>query len=104
MMQEKLPTKAVAFILDLQAYSETSVGPNLIIYNSARLLSCQNHFHPDEVAFILIDYKGGGLTGAFESDNFRRYHRLCQLLQEFSVLKQDYSPSTALLYLNALFC
>ncbi|MBR5772052.1 MAG: type VII secretion protein EssC, partial [Clostridia bacterium] len=30
------------------------------------ILSLAVNFHPDEVAFILIDYKGGGLTGAFE--------------------------------------
>lgn len=32
------------------------------------ILSLAVNFHPDEVAFILIDYKGGGLTGAFEDD------------------------------------
>lgn len=30
------------------------------------ILSMAVNYHPDEVAFILIDYKGGGLTGAFE--------------------------------------
>ena len=30
------------------------------------ILSMALNFHPDEVAFILIDYKGGGLAGAFE--------------------------------------
>jgi len=30
------------------------------------ILSLAVNYHPDEVAFILIDYKGGGLTGAFE--------------------------------------
>ena len=30
------------------------------------ILSMAINYHPDEVAFILIDYKGGGLTGAFE--------------------------------------
>lgn len=34
------------------------------------ILSLALNYHPDEVAFILIDYKGGGLTGAFENDNF----------------------------------
>lgn len=29
------------------------------------ILSLAINYHPDEVAFILIDYKGGGLTGAF---------------------------------------
>lgn len=31
------------------------------------ILSLAVNFHPDEVAFILIDYKGGGLAGAFEN-------------------------------------
>lgn len=30
------------------------------------ILSMSVNFHPDEVAFVLIDYKGGGLAGAFE--------------------------------------
>lgn len=30
------------------------------------ILSMAVNYHPDEVAFILIDYKGGGLTGAFD--------------------------------------
>ena len=30
------------------------------------ILSLAINFHPDEVAFVLIDYKGGGLAGAFE--------------------------------------
>lgn len=31
------------------------------------ILSMAVNYHPDEVSFILIDYKGGGLTGAFEN-------------------------------------
>lgn len=30
------------------------------------ILSLAINFHPDDVAFILIDYKGGGLAGAFQ--------------------------------------
>lgn len=30
------------------------------------ILSLAVNYHPDEVSFILIDYKGGGLAGAFE--------------------------------------
>ncbi|MGN1181886.1 MAG: type VII secretion protein EssC, partial [Faecalibacillus sp.] len=30
------------------------------------ILSLAINYHPDEVAFLLIDYKGGGLAGAFE--------------------------------------
>ena len=33
------------------------------------ILSLAVNFHPDEVSFILIDYKGGGLTGAFEDED-----------------------------------
>lgn len=32
------------------------------------ILSMAVNYHPNEVAFILIDYKGGGLAGAFEDD------------------------------------
>lgn len=32
------------------------------------ILSMAINYHPDEVAFILIDYKGGGLAGAFEDE------------------------------------
>ncbi len=31
------------------------------------ILSMALNYHPDEVQFVLIDYKGGGLTGAFEN-------------------------------------
>ena len=31
------------------------------------ILSMAVSFHPDEVQFVLIDYKGGGLVGAFEN-------------------------------------
>ena len=31
------------------------------------ILSMTVNYHPDEVSFILIDYKGGGLAGAFEN-------------------------------------
>lgn len=32
------------------------------------ILSLAVNYHPNEVAFILIDYKGGGLAGAFEDE------------------------------------
>lgn len=38
------------------------------------ILSLAVNYHPDEVAFVLIDYKGGGLTGAFENDLYRLPH------------------------------
>ncbi len=31
------------------------------------ILSMSINYHPNEVQFVLIDYKGGGLTGAFEN-------------------------------------
>lgn len=37
------------------------------------ILSMAVSYHPEEVAFVLIDYKGGGLTGAFE-DKERGIH------------------------------
>lgn len=37
------------------------------------ILSLAINYHPDEVAFLLIDYKGGGLAGAFE-DKMRGIH------------------------------
>lgn len=38
------------------------------------ILSLAVNYHPNEVAFILIDYKGGGLTGAFENEKVRLPH------------------------------
>ncbi len=38
------------------------------------ILSLAVNYHPNEVAFILIDYKGGGLTGAFENEYARLPH------------------------------
>ncbi len=32
------------------------------------ILSAAINYHPDEVQFVLIDYKGGGLAGAFENE------------------------------------
>lgn len=33
------------------------------------ILSMAVNYHPNEVSFILIDFKGGGLTGAFEDES-----------------------------------
>ena len=33
------------------------------------ILSMAVNYHPDDVAFVLIDYKGGGLAGAFEDES-----------------------------------
>ena len=38
------------------------------------ILSLAVNYHPDDVSFILIDYKGGGLTGAFEKRNIKLPH------------------------------
>lgn len=38
------------------------------------ILSMAVNYSPEDVAFILIDYKGGGLVGAFESDQYRLPH------------------------------
>ena len=38
------------------------------------ILSMAINYHPYEVQFILIDYKGGGLAGAFNNQNFRLPH------------------------------
>ena len=38
------------------------------------ILSMAVNYHPDEVAFVLIDYKGGGLAGAFENERYRLPH------------------------------
>ena len=38
------------------------------------ILSLAVNYNPDEVAFVLIDYKGGGLAGAFENDKVRLPH------------------------------
>ena len=38
------------------------------------ILSLAINYHPDDVAFILIDYKGGGLAGAFQKGNAKLPH------------------------------
>lgn len=38
------------------------------------ILSMAVNYHPDEVAFVLIDYKGGGLAAAFDNPQFRLPH------------------------------
>lgn len=67
-------TNGEDFMLDLH---EKAHGPHGLIAGSTGsgksefiitfvLAMCIN-FHPDEVQFVLIDYKGGGLAGAFEN-------------------------------------
>ncbi len=38
------------------------------------ILSLCTNYPPDQVAFVLIDYKGGGLAGAFENERLRLPH------------------------------
>lgn len=62
------------FKLDLH---EKADGPHGLIAGSTGsgksefiityILSMAVNYHPDEVQFVLIDYKGGGLAGAFEN-------------------------------------
>lgn len=63
-----------AFMLDLH---EKRQGPHGLVagmtgsgkseFIITYILSMAINYHPDEVAFVLIDYKGGGLAGAFEN-------------------------------------
>lgn len=62
------------FVLDLH---EKRQGPHGLVagmtgsgkseFIITYILSMAINYHPDEVAFVLIDYKGGGLAGAFEN-------------------------------------
>ena len=62
------------FNLDLH---ETAHGPHGLIagmtgsgkseFIITYILSLSVNFHPNEIQFVLIDYKGGGLAGAFEN-------------------------------------
>ena len=38
------------------------------------ILSLAVNYHPDDLAFVLIDYKGGGLAGAFQKKNMELPH------------------------------
>lgn len=63
-----------AFMLDLH---EKRQGPHGLVagmtgsgkseFLITYILSMAVNYHPDEVAFVLIDYKGGGLADAFEN-------------------------------------
>ena len=66
-------TDGTLFMLDLHQKAQ---GPHGLIagmtgsgkseFIVTYILSLAVNYHPDEVAFLLIDYKGGGLAGAFE--------------------------------------
>lgn len=38
------------------------------------ILSLAINYNPDDVTFVLIDYKGGGLAGAFKKKNIQLPH------------------------------
>lgn len=38
------------------------------------ILSLAINYHPDDVTFIIIDYKGGGLSGAFQKQDIKLPH------------------------------
>ena len=68
-----IATDGTPFVLDLhQKYQ----GPHGLVAGTTGsgkseflityILSLAVNYHPDEVAFLLIDYKGGGLAGAFD--------------------------------------
>lgn len=38
------------------------------------ILSLAINYHPDDVSFLLIDYKGGGLAGAFQKNDIKLPH------------------------------
>ncbi len=69
-----LSTNGNLFKLDLH---EKEQGPHGLIagmtgsgkseFIITYILSMAINYHPDEVQFVLIDYKGGGLVGAFEN-------------------------------------
>ena len=78
------PTKSLAAPIGIDAYGdpvmldlhERAHGPHGLIAGMtgsgksetiiAYILSMAIHYHPHEVAFVLIDYKGGGMAKAFE--------------------------------------
>ncbi len=72
-------TSGEPFYLDLH---EKSQGPHGLIAGSTGsgksefiitfILSMCVNFHPDDVQFVLIDYKGGGLATAFEKKELKK--------------------------------
>lgn len=74
------------FILDLH---EDAHGPHGLIagmtgsgkseFSITYILSLAIHYSPDTVSFLLIDYKGAGLTGAFENKDPEHAFRLPHL-------------------------
>ena len=70
-----IDTHGMLFNLDIH---EKAYGPHGLIagmtgsgkseFLISYILSLAVNFHPEDVSFIIIDYKGGGLAGAFENE------------------------------------
>ncbi len=76
-----IDTSGMPIVLDIH---EKFHGPHGLIAGSTGsgksefiityILSLALNYHPDDVAFILIDYKGGGLAGAFQKREIKLPH------------------------------
>lgn len=76
-----IDTNGNSFYLDLH---EKAHGPHGLVagmtgsgkseFIISYILSMAINYHPDEVAFVLIDYKGGGLADAFDKKKYKLPH------------------------------
>ena len=76
-----IDTNGMQIVLDIH---EKAHGPHGLIAGSTGsgksefiityILSLAVNYHPNDVAMILIDYKGGGLAGAFQKGNVKLPH------------------------------
>ncbi|MBQ3584875.1 MAG: type VII secretion protein EssC [Lachnospiraceae bacterium] len=76
-----IDTNGNSFYLDLH---EKAHGPHGLVagmtgsgkseFIISYILSMAINYHPDEVAFVLIDYKGGGLADAFDKKAYKLPH------------------------------
>ena len=76
-----IDTNGMPIVLDIH---EKAHGPHGLIAGSTGsgksefiityILSLAVNYHPNDVAMILIDYKGGGLAGAFQKGNVKLPH------------------------------
>ena len=74
---------AAGDLIDLNIH-EKAAGPHGLIAGSTGsgksefiityILSMAINYHPDDVRFILIDYKGGGLAGVFNKKDYKLPH------------------------------
>ena len=51
-----------------------STGSGKSEFITTYILSLAVNYHPNDVAFLLIDYKGGGVAGAFQKNNIKLPH------------------------------